>query len=103
MNKIIQLVGALLGTLAGFGLGLLILRGAPEAIAEPNRPAFLTALVAASLLFGYLAIPYITVYPTRWAVDRLAQAGGGGFSLGGPGPGGGLLVGPLVGGPLSPL
>jgi uncharacterized protein YacL len=103
MNKIIQLVGALLGTLAGFGLGLLILRGAPDAIAEPNRPAFLTALVTASLLFCYLAIPYITVYPTRWAVDRLAQAGAAEFALGVLALVVGLLMGLLVGVPLSAL
>ena len=66
MTKIIQLVGALLGTFFGFGLGLLILDRAPDVVSEPNRPAFLMAVVAASLLFGYLAIPYITVYPFRW-------------------------------------
>ena len=73
MHKIIQLLGALIGALLGMFLGLLILTSAPEVIAQPNRPAFLMAMVAASLLFGYLAIPYITVYPTRWAVDRLGR------------------------------
>ena len=81
MTKIIQLVGALLGTFAGFGLGLLILQR-PNVVSDPNRPAFLMAMVTASLLFGYLAIPYITVRPARWAVDRLAEAGAGDFALG---------------------
>ena len=68
-HKIIQLLGALIGAPDRPGpadpLG-------HRRHAQPNRPAFLMAMVAASLLFGYLAIPYITVYPTRWAVDRLA-------------------------------
>ena len=72
----------MLGALFGIALGLLILDRAPDLIAVPNRPAFLMAMVVASLLFGYLAIPYITVYPTRWAVDRLAQANAGEFALG---------------------
>jgi uncharacterized protein YacL len=103
MNKIIQLVGALLGTFFGFGLGLLILSRAPDMVAVPNRPAFFTAVVVASLLFGYLAIPYITVYPTRWAVDRLAQAGAAEFALGVSAVVVGLLMGLLVGVPLSAL
>ena len=77
MHKVIQLLGALLGALFEVALGLLILDRAPDMIAVPNRPAFLMAIVVASLLFGYLAIPYITVYPTRWAVDRLSQANAG--------------------------
>ena len=52
MTRIIQLVGALLGTLFGFGLGLLILERAGDVVSAPNRPAFLMAVVAASLLFG---------------------------------------------------
>jgi uncharacterized protein YacL len=103
MTKIIQLVGALLGTLFGFALGLLILQRASGLVEEPNRPAFLMAVVAASLLFGYLAIPYITVYPARWAVDRIAQAGAAEFSLGVLAIVIGLLMGLLVGVPLSAL
>jgi uncharacterized protein YacL len=103
MTKIIQLVGALLGTFFGFGLGLLILDRAPDVVSEPNRPAFLMAVVAASLLFGYLAIPYITVYPTRWAVDRIAQAGAAEYVLGVSSVVIGLLMGLLVGVPLSAL
>jgi uncharacterized protein YacL len=103
MTKIIQLVGALLGTFFGFGLGLLILERAGSMVSAPNRPAFLMAVVAASLLFGYLAIPYITVYPTRWAADRIAQAGAAEFSLGVGAIVVGLLMGLLVGVPLSAL
>jgi uncharacterized protein YacL len=103
MNKVIQLGGALLGTFFGFGLGLLILNRAPDVVSEPNRPAFLMAVVAASLLFGYLSIPYITVYPARWAVDRLAQAGAAEFALGVSAVVVGLLMGLLVGVPLSAL
>src|SRR6266540_2561826 len=102
MTKIIQLVGALLGTLLGFALGLLILRSDPNAsvIEAPNRPAFLMAMVAATLLFGYLAIPYVTIRPARWAVDRLAQAGAGEFALGVGAIVVGLLAGVLAGLPL---
>ena len=103
MTKVIQLAGALLGTLFGFVLGLLVLSRAPELVELPNRPAFLMAMVAASLLFGYLAIPYITVYPTRWAVDRLAQAGAAEYALGVLAVVVGLLMGLLVGVPLSAL
>jgi uncharacterized protein YacL len=103
MTKIIQLVGALLGTFFGFGLGLLILERAGSVVSAPNRPAFLMAVVAASLLFGYLAIPYITVYPTRWAVDRIAAAGAAEYTLGVGSLVIGLLMGLLVGVPLSAL
>jgi uncharacterized protein YacL len=103
MTKVIQLAGALLGTLFGFVLGLLVLSRAPTLVDVPNRPAFLMAMVAASLLFGYLAIPYITVYPTRWAVDRLAQAGAAEYALGVLAVVVGLLMGLLVGVPLSSL
>ena len=100
MTRIIQLVGALLGTLLGFGLGLLILSQPGNLIAVPNRPAFLMAMVAATLLFGYLAIPYVTVRPARWAVDRLAAAGAGEFALAVGAIVVGLLMGVLVGLPL---
>jgi len=103
MTKIIQLVGALLGTFAGFGLGLLILDRAGGGISAANRPAFLMAMVAASLLFGYLAIPYVTVRPARWAVDRLAEAGAGEFSLGVLAIVIGLVMGVLAGIPLGSL
>jgi uncharacterized protein YacL len=103
MTKIIQLVGALLGTIVGFGLGLLILNVRSDFVAEQNRIAFLVAMVTASLLFGYLAIPYITIYPTRWAVARLAQAGAAEYALGVGAIVVGLLMGLLVGVPLSAL
>jgi uncharacterized protein YacL len=103
MTKIIQLVGALLGTLFGFGLGLLILEMRGDVVSQANRPAFLMAVVVASLLFGYLAIPYITVYPTRWAVDRIAQANAAEYTLGVTSVVVGLLMGLLVGVPLSAL
>ena len=63
MIRIIHFAGALLGTLIGFALGLALLQRAGDLIVDANRPAFLTAFVAATLLFGYLAIPYITIYP----------------------------------------
>ncbi|MEO8639329.1 MAG: TRAM domain-containing protein [Chloroflexota bacterium] len=100
MTTFIRLVGALLGTLLGFALGLLILRVPNSVIEDPNRPAFLMAMVAATLLFGYLAIPYVTTRPTRWAVDRLAHAGAGEFALGVVAIVVGLLVGVLAGLPL---
>jgi len=103
MTKIIQLVGALLGTLLGFALGLLILERVPGVISQPNKPAFLMAMVVASLLFGYLAIPYVTVRPARWAVDRLAQAGAGEFGLGVAAIVIGLLMGVFAGIPLSAI
>jgi uncharacterized protein YacL len=93
----------LLGTLVGFGLGLLILDMRGDIVTPANRPAFLMAMVAASLLFGYLAIPYITVYPTRWVVDRLAEAGAAEYALGVGAIVIGLLMGLLVGVPLSAL
>ena len=103
MTKLIQLVGALLGTIFGFGLGLLILERAGGVVSTPNKPAFLMAVVAASLLFGYLAIPYVTVYPTRWAVDRIAAAGAAEYALGVAAIITGLLMGLLVGVPLAAL
>ncbi|HSJ00573.1 MAG TPA: PIN domain-containing protein, partial [Patescibacteria group bacterium] len=101
MTRIIQLTGALLGTLIGFALGLALLQRAGDLIDEANRPAFLTAFVVATLLFGYLAIPYITIYPVRRAVEKLSEAGAGEFALGVAAVVIGLLMGVLVGIPLA--
>jgi uncharacterized protein YacL len=101
MTRIIQLMGALLGTLVGFALGLALLQRAGDLIEAANRPAFLTAFVVATLLFGYLAIPYITVYPVRRASDILAEAGAGEFALGVAAIVIGLVMGVLVGIPLG--
>ena len=103
MQTIVRLSGALLGIVFGFGLGLLILDRTGDLIDPANRPAFLVAIVVAALLFGYLAIPYVTLYPTRWAVGRLSEAGAAEFALGVAGILVGLLMGALVGIPLSQL
>ena len=103
MTRIIQLTGALLGTLIGFALGLALLQRAGDLIEPANRPAFLTAFVVATLLFGYLAIPYITVYPVRRAVEKLSEAGAGEFALGVGAIVIGLLMGVLVGVPLAQI
>ncbi|MDQ2941733.1 MAG: TRAM domain-containing protein [Chloroflexota bacterium] len=102
-NKLIQLLGALLGTLLGFGLGLLLLERSGGLISAGNRPAFLMALVAASLLFGYLAIPYVTIYPARRVVDLISEAGPGDFVLGVIAIIVGLVMGLLLGAPLSAI
>jgi uncharacterized protein YacL len=103
MQTIVRLSGALLGIVLGFGLGLLILDRTGDLIDPANRPAFLVAMVVAALLFGYLAIPYVTLYPTRWAVGRLSEAGAAEFVLGVAGLLIGLLMGALIGIPLSQL
>jgi uncharacterized protein YacL len=103
MQTIVRLSGALLGIILGFGLGLLILDRTGDLIGSPNRPAFLVAIVVAALLFGYLAIPYVTLYPTRWAVGKLSEAGAAEFVLGVAGILIGLLMGALVGIPLSQI
>jgi len=102
-TRIIQITGALLGTLLGFALGLALLQRAGDLIAEANRPAFLTAFVAATLLFGYLAIPYITIYPARRAVEALSEAGAGEFALGVAAIITGLVMGLLLGVPLAAI
>ena len=103
MTRIIQFTGALLGTLIGFALGLALLQRAGDVIQPANRPAFLTAFVVATLLFGYLAIPYITIYPVRRAVEKLSEAGAGEFALGVGAIVVGLVMGVLVGVPLAGL
>jgi uncharacterized protein YacL len=103
MTRIIQFTGALLGTLIGFALGLALLQRAGDVIEPANRPAFLTAFVVATLLFGYLAIPYITIYPVRRAVEKLSDAGAGEFGLGVAAIVVGLVMGVLVGVPLAGL
>ena len=103
MTKIIQLVGALLGTFFGFGLGLLLLERSAGLISGPNRPAFLTAFVVATLLFSYLAIPYVTVYPARLAREKLTEANAGEFALGVAAIILGLVMGVLLGIPLAQL
>jgi uncharacterized protein YacL len=103
MTRIIQLTGALLGTLFGFALGLALLVRFPDLIQPANRPAFLTAFVVATLLFGYLAIPYITIYPVRRAVEKLTEADAGEFALGVIAIVVGLVMGLLIGVPLSQI
>ena len=58
--------------------------------------------MVATLLFGYLAIPYITIYPVRRAVEKLSEAGAGEFALGVAPIVIGLLMGVLVGHPAGP-
>jgi uncharacterized protein YacL len=101
MTRIIQLTGALLGTLIGFALGLALLQRSGSFVEPANRPAFLTAFVVATLLFGYLAIPYVTVYPARRAVEKLGEVGAGDFSLGVAAIVVGLVMGLLLGVPLA--
>jgi len=101
-TRIIQLAGALLGTLFGFALGLAVLRAAGTFIGD-NGAAFLTAFVVAMFLFGYLAIPYITIYPARAAADKLAEVGAGEFALGVTAIVVGLVMGLLIGVPLSAI
>lgn len=103
MTRLIQILGALLGTIGGLVLGVMLLVQAGSLIDAGNRPAFLTAFTVASLLFGYLAIPYITVYPTRWAVAQLAEAGAGEYALGVAAIVVGLVMGLLIGVPLANL
>ena len=103
MTRIIQLTGALLGTLFGFAIGLALLVRFPDLIQAANRPAFLTAFVVATLLFGYLAIPYITIYPVRRAVEKLTEADAGEFALGVVAIVIGLVMGLLIGVPLSQI
>ena len=103
MTRIIQFTGALLGTLIGFALGLALLERSGGLIEDANRPAFLTAFVVATLLFGYLAIPYITIYPARRAVETIGEAGAGEFALGVGAIVVGLLMGVLLGVPLSQI
>jgi uncharacterized protein YacL len=99
--RIIQLAGALLGTVFGFALGLAVLRAADGLIAPENGPAFLTAFVVAMFLFGYLAIPYITIHPARAAAEKLSEVGAGEFALGVAAIVVGLVMGTLIGVPLA--
>ncbi len=101
--RIIQFAGALLGTIFGFALGLALLRTAGGVIAPENGPAFLTAFVVAMFLFGYLAIPYITIHPAHAAAAKLAEVGAGEFALGVTAIVVGLLMGILVGIPLAQI
>lgn len=103
MTKIIQILGALLGTIGGLALGVVLLQQANGLLEPANRPAFLTAFVVASLLFGYLAIPYVTVHPTRWALAQLSEAGAGEYALGVVAIIVGLVMGLLLGVPLAQL
>ncbi|HEX2221494.1 MAG TPA: PIN domain-containing protein [Candidatus Limnocylindria bacterium] len=103
MKRFIQLIGALLGAMLGFGVGLWLLAQGGDVIAPPNRPAFLTAFVVALLLFGYLSIPYVTTYPARRFADLLAEAEAAEFALGVIGVIAGLIMGLLLGVPLAQL
>jgi uncharacterized protein YacL len=102
-TRLIQILGALLGTIGGLVLGVVLLQQAAGLIDPGNRPAFLTAFVVASLLFGYLAIPYVTVYPTQWAIRQVANAGAAEYALGVTAVVVGLVMGLLLGVPLAQI
>jgi uncharacterized protein YacL len=101
MTRIIQLLGALAGTLLGFAVGLTLLDQAQDLLTPANAPAFLTAFVVTGFLFGYLLSPYLTVYPANRAKERLGEAGAGEFALGVGAIVIGLVMGLLIGVPLA--
>jgi len=103
MTRFIQILGALLGAIGGLALGVVLLNQSGTLLEPSNKGAFLTAFVVACMLFSYLAIPYVTVYPTRWVVAQLAEAGAGEYALGVVAIVVGLVMGLLLGVPLSEL
>ncbi len=101
MTRIIQLLGAVTGTVLGFAIGLTLLDRAHGLLTPANAPAFLTAFVVTGFLFGYLLSPYLTVYPANRAKERLGEAGAGEFALGVGAIVVGLVMGLLIGVPLA--
>lgn len=101
MTRIIQLLGALAGTVIGFAVGLTLLEQAADVLTPANAPAFLSAFVVTGFLFGYLLSPYLTVYPANRAKARIGEAGAGEFALGVAAIVVGLVMGLLIGVPLA--
>ena len=101
MTRIIQLLGAVTGTVLGFAVGLALLDRAHGLLTQANAPAFLTAFVVTGFLFGYLLSPYLTIYPAHRAKERLGEAGAGEFALGVAAIVIGLVMGLLIGVPLA--
>ncbi|MCA1588687.1 MAG: hypothetical protein LC744_08605 [Chloroflexi bacterium] len=101
MTRLIQLLGAVTGTVLGFAIGLTLLDSAHDLLTPANAPAFLTAFVVTGFLFGYLLSPYLTVYPANRAKERLGEAGAGEFAMGVGAIVVGLVMGLLIGVPLA--
>jgi uncharacterized protein YacL len=101
MTRLVQLLGALVGTALGFVVGITLLERARDMIQPANAPAFLTAFVVAGFLFGYLLSPALTIHPANRAVTRLGEANAGEFALGVGAIVIGLTMGLLLGVPLA--
>ncbi|HEX8600933.1 MAG TPA: PIN domain-containing protein [Chloroflexia bacterium] len=102
LNLMVRFIGMLLFAAAGLVLGLNL-----SSVMPPETPGSFNAVVLylplLGALLGFTATPFLTVYPLRALRRRLRTASGGDVASAAFGLFVGLLLGALLGWPLSTL
>ncbi|MEA2573511.1 MAG: hypothetical protein QOH93_809, partial [Chloroflexia bacterium] len=102
LNLTVRFIGMLLFAAAGLVLGLNL-----SSVMPPEAPGSFNAVVLylplLGALLGFVATPFLTVYPLRALRHRLRTASGGDLASAAFGLFVGLLLGALLGWPLSTL
>ncbi|CAN5502444.1 TRAM domain-containing protein [soil metagenome] len=103
MTMFVRVLGAILGAI--IAVQLATVRGPSGGLfdSSPSGTALFAAWVAAWLAVGFLILPYLTIVPAGWLVQRIQQLPTGEFVTAVAGLLIGLMMGLLLGLPLSKL
>jgi uncharacterized protein YacL len=102
-NLTVRLIGMVLFSAAGLLLGQYLDQVAFEGKIENGFGQLVLPLAIVGALFGFVATPYITIYPVRWTRGRLQTMPALDLLAAALGLGVGLLLGALITWPLSNL
>ena len=102
MVAFLHLIGAFIGWIFGFLLGVALL--SVSRIDEvDNRVIVVLLLATACGILGYLGVEYITLRPARWFIHRLQDTSAADLMAGAAGAVVGLLIGLFLAFPIALL
>src|SRR5438309_2324475 len=102
-NVTVRVIGMVLFSAAGLLLGLYLDQIAFRGAIEKGFDQLVLPLIIISALFGFVATPYVTVYPIRWLRGRLKTMPALDLTAAACGLSVGLVLGALFTWPLSNL